>query len=44
MPTAVGAALMAFELNARPTLVSSVVLVTTLGSLVTLTVLVGLLR
>jgi predicted permease len=43
MPTAVGAALVAVELNARPALVSSAVLVTTLGSFLTLTVLLGLL-
>jgi len=44
MPTAVGAALMAVEFNAQPSLVSGAVLVTTLGSLVTLTLLLGVLR
>lgn len=43
MPTAVGAALMAVEFNARPSLVSSAVLVTTLGSFFTLTLLLGVL-
>jgi hypothetical protein len=44
MPTAVGAALVAVELNSRPSLVSSSVLVTTLASVVTLTILLGLLH
>ncbi len=44
MPTAVGAALIAADLNARPSLVSGAVLLTTVGSFFTLTVLLGLLR
>jgi predicted permease len=43
MPTAVGAALVAVELNLRPAFVSGAVLVTTLGSAVTLTLLLLLL-
>ena len=43
MPTAVGAALVAVEFNVRPTFVSGAVLVTTLGSAVTLTILLLLL-
>jgi len=43
MPTAVGAALVAVEFNVRPTFVSGAVLVTTLGSAVTLTILLRLL-
>lgn len=43
MPTAVGAALVAVEFNVRPAFVSGAILVTTLGSFVTLTVLIGLL-
>ena len=39
MPTAVGAALVAVEFNIRPAFVSGAVLVTTLGSAVTLTIL-----
>lgn len=39
MPTAVGAALVAVEFNVRPAFVSGAVLVTTLGSAVTLTIL-----
>jgi predicted permease len=44
MPTAVGAALISVELDTRPLLVGSAVLVTTLASVVTLTILVTLLR
>ena len=43
MPTAVGAALVAVEFNVRPTFVGGAVLVTTLGSAVTLTILLRLL-
>ena len=43
MPTAVGAALVAVEFNVRPAFVSGAVLVTTLGSAVTLTILLLLL-
>lgn len=43
MPTAIGAALVAVEFNVRPAFVSGAVLVTTLGSAVTLTILLRLL-
>jgi predicted permease len=43
MPTAIGAALVAVEFNLRPALVSGAVLVTTLGSAVTLSILLVLL-
>jgi|SRR5215471_7713368 len=43
MPTAIGAALVAVEFNVRPAFVSGAILVTTLGSAVTLTILLLLL-
>lgn len=44
MPTAVGATVIASEFNARPAFVSSAVLATTLGSFLTLAVILSLLR
>ncbi len=43
MPTAVVASILAVEFKARPEFVTSVVLVTTLGSIISLTVLLGIL-
>jgi len=44
MPTAVNVTILASEFNVRPQFVSSVVVVTTLGSLVSLVVLLGIFR